>query len=163
MEWRRSWNVSSGASPTNSLDLLALQPGETLDAVWWSYEMHSLGNAGTTTAPPLAESLTLMGLILQPESEAVAEPFPSMNGPWLWLEQAGFDHVSYAPNQGAWLNYATTGRSQRKAKGRRIADPSELSWLRVSWQTYQGPIAGADETSFYVTCAVSAAVLLPGP
>lgn len=162
MEWRRSFNVNENGQPTNHLDLLALQPGETLDSVWWSYGMRALGNGATTTVVPQAGSITLMGLILQPEGEAVAEPFTTLDGPWLWLEEVGFDHVLYDANQGAWMNYATTGRDQRKAKGRRIAPAGGLSWLRISWQTYQG-LATFDENAFYVSCAASAAVLLPEP
>lgn len=160
--WRRSFNVTIGVAQGTggSLDLLTVQPGETLGGVWWSYTMKSLGNAPQTTTSPLQDSVSVMGLILQPEQDVPANPLATPGGPWLWWEQVGFEHVLYDPNQGAWFNYARSGIDQRKAKGMRRNEGSGNELLRVCWETYVNS-AGTQETQFAVTASASALIILP--
>lgn len=158
--WRRSFNREAFLQDQGSLDLLAVQPGETLGATWWSYAMTSLGTGATTTSVPMEGALPVVGLILQPESAAAARPLNDPSAEWLWWEQAVFAHVLYDANQGAYVNYAITGANQRKAEGMRRNDLSEDMVLRVCWQTWAGS-GGADEVGFSVRVAASALVILP--
>lgn len=158
--WRRSFNANAFTQPDGNLDLLSVQPGETLGGTWWSYTMKSLGTAPTATQVPLEGAVVVVGLALQPESETPWQPFFQPAESWLWWEQVGFDHELYDANQGAWMNSSTSGTSQRKAEGMRRNDGAENMTLRVCWQTFAGS-ATADETAFSVGCAVSALVLLP--
>src|SRR5690242_13101383 len=62
--WRRSFNVGGFLAPEGSMDLLTVQPNETLGATWWQYSLRSIGNVTTNDEPPLSNAVVVVGLIL---------------------------------------------------------------------------------------------------
>lgn len=156
--WRRGWNAEAFTTDLGFLDLAVVQPGETLSGTWWQYQMTSLGSAQTTTSVPLQGAVVIVTLSMVPESSQWVQPFQDPNGPWLWWESVTFAPVLYDPNQGAYVNWATSGIQQKKIKAMRRNDLTVNQVVRFSWQTDPGS-ATAAETAFSVRANASCLVL----
>ena len=142
------------------MDLLTVQPNETLGATWWQYSLRSIGNVTSNDEPPLSNAVVVVGLILVDSESGDVLPLANPGAPWLWWEMATFDHLLVNNIDFAYMNSSNTGGTQRKVQAMRANDSGFNQTLRVAWQTYQGSAEPA-EVSFSAECACSALIILP--
>lgn len=158
--WRRSFDRDPSFAASGWRDLVALQPGETLGGVWWSYSLKSVASVPANTLAPLGDAIVCAGLAVYEAGTAPPLPLQDASYDWLWWEQVGFDSVLVNNIDFAYTNISTSGRDQRKAKGMRRNDTAGLMIVGIGWETSQGS-AGASEIDFQATCSVSALIILP--
>lgn len=158
--WRRSFDRTPAFGPDGFRDLVAVQPGETLGGVWWSYSLKSVANVPANAVPPLGDAIVAAGLILRDPGVAAPLPLSDAQDDWLWWEQVGFDSAPVNTIDFAYSNVSTSGRDQRKAKGMRRNDTAGILVLGIGFETSRGAATVA-ETDFLMTCAVSALIILP--
>lgn len=160
--WRRSFNLSPFPQFSGSVDLLTIQPDETLGGTWWQYSLKSVGAQLDNLDVPMRDVVVVAGLILVDEGTPDVLPMNSPGAGWLWWEQVTFDHVLLNNIDFAWAAISNTGGTQRKVKAMRKNDGLVNQTLRIAWQTHEGgPHTG--QTNFQLTCAAEALVILPGP
>lgn len=158
MPWRRSFESVGGphSSQVWFMDLLVLQPGETLDSMWVGVQ-HRRGWRGPSFAEPSGDSVLLHGMILsEPAPAAVPAPMSDPFADWLLRDMAQWqsDSAIWSLQEGAvgfwWSNHPT-----RKYEGRRRNDTAGDLHLYLSMQS-TAP-AEADFTENMVTrCHVEA-------
>ena len=158
--WRRSFNVAGFTDPLASVDLLVVQPGETLGAVWWQYSLRSIGNVPTNAQPPLDNVVPIVGLILVDSASGQVTPLANLTADWLWWEMATFDHVMVNNIDFAYMNASNPGGDQRKAKGMRKNDSGVNMTLKAAFETYD-PVGGQAQAAFSFQVACSALIILP--
>ena len=158
--WRRSFNVAGFTDPLASVDLLVVQPGETLGAVWWQYSLRSIGNVPTNAQPPLDNVVPVVGLILVDSASGQVTPLANITEDWLWWEMATFNHTLVNNIDFAYMNASNTGGDQRKAKGMRKNDSGVNMTLKAAFETYD-PVGGQAQAAFSVQVACSALIILP--
>lgn len=118
--WRRSWNLTQGIAGTSSvMDLLIVQPGETLGGTWWTYKAHAGPFASTAYEPD--QSTTFMGLILRQDGDPIPDPLVDLGADWLWWEPVTWQTTASASTDLIWLHYAWGPRTERKAESQRRA------------------------------------------
>ena len=158
--WRRSFNVAGFTDPLASVDLVVVQPGETLGAVWWQYSLRSIGNVPTNAQPPLDNVVPVVGLILVDSESGQVTPLTNLTADWLWWEMATFDHLLTNNIDFAYMNSSNTGGTQRKAKGMRRNDSGSNMTLKAAFETYD-PVGGQAQAAFSFQAACSALIILP--
>lgn len=158
--WRRSFNVAGFTDPLASVDLLTVQPNETLGAVWWQYSLRSIGNVPTNAQPPLDNVVPIVGLILVDSASGQVTPLTNLTADWLWWEMATFNHTLVNNIDFAYMNASNTGGDQRKAKGMRKNDSGVDMTLKAAFETYD-PIGSQAQASFSFQVACSALIILP--
>lgn len=158
--WRRSWNLDQGAvGAAEHLALVVVQPGETLGGVWWTYKMHS-GPFSSTSYPP-AQSTTIVGMQLKPDSELPLDPLIDAQGEWLWWEPVTWFTTGSASTDLNWLHEAWGPRTDRKMEALRKAPTSENAVLTVSMRTDQQDAGANFVNGIRIQVAVSALIILP--
>lgn len=158
--WRRSFNVAGTPGPEGSLDLLIVQPEETLGGTWWQYSLRSVGSVQDNATPPLDGCVTVVGLILVDNESGDVLPYDYPFAPWLWWEMVTFDHTLVNSIDFAYMNSSNTGGTQRKAQGMRKNTSGVNQVLRVAYQTF-GPTSSANQVQFQFSAAAQAVILLP--
>ena len=158
--WRRSFNVGGFLSPEGAVDLLTVQPGETLGGTWWQYSLRSIGNVTSNTEPPLSNAVTVVGLVLADDGQDPAMPLAQPFAPWLWWEMATYDHLLVNMIDFAYMNSSNTGGTQRKVQAMRKNEGTVGQVLWACWQTFQGSAEPA-EVAFSFEVACSALIILP--
>ena len=158
--WRRSFNIGSFTDPLGSVELVTVQPNETLGAVWWQYSLRSIGNVPTNAQPPLDNVVPIVGLILVDSASGQVTPLTNITEDWLWWEMATFDHVLVNNIDFAYMNASNTGGDQRKAKGMRKNDSGVNMTLKAAFETYD-PVGGQAQAAFSFQVACSALIILP--
>ena len=159
-EWRRSFNVAGFTDPLASVDLLTVQPNETLGAVWWQYSLRSIGNVPTNAQPPLDNVVPIVGLILVDSASGQVTPLTNITADWLWWEMATFNHTLVNNIDFAYMNASNPGGDQRKAKGMRKNDSGVNMTLKAAFETYD-PVGGQAQAAFSFQVACSALIILP--
>lgn len=142
------------------MDLVTIQPNETLGGTWWQYSLRSVGSVPDNIQPPLDNVVAVVGLIVVDAASGDVLPLQDPFAPWLWWEMATFDHVLVNSIDFAYMNYSNTGGTQRKAQAMRANDSGVNQTLRVAWQTFD-PAGPQAQTSFSVQAACSALIILP--
>lgn len=158
--WRRSWNLTTGLyDGVSVMDLLVIQPGETLGGTWWTYRATSGPWAATSYLPQ--SSTTFMGLILRDDAAPTPDPRADSGADWLWWETVNWDVTSSASTEIYWLYYAWGPRAERKAEGMRKNDTAGNLLLSVitANDPQDGDASFITNTKF--TCSASAVVILP--
>lgn len=158
--WRRSFNVAGFTDPLASVDLVVVQPGETLGAVWWQYSLRSIGNVPANEQPPLDNVVPVVGIILVDADSGQVTPLANITEDWLWWEMATFDHTLVNNIDFAYMNASNTGGTQRKAKGMRRNDSGSNMVLKAAFETYD-PIGSQAQAAFSFQAACSALIILP--
>lgn len=158
--WRRSFNVGGFLAPEGFVDLLTVQPGETLGGTWWQYSLRSIGNVTSNNEPPLSNAVTVVGLVLADDGQDPAMPLAQPFAPWLWWEMATYDHLLVNNIDFAYMNSSNTGGTQRKVQAMRKNEGTVNQVLWACWQTFQGS-AELAEVSFSFEVACSALIILP--
>ena len=77
--WRRSFNVAGFTDQLGTLDLVVVQPNETLGGVWWQYSLRSIGNVPSNPTPPLDNVVPVVGLILVDSASGTTTPVTSLD------------------------------------------------------------------------------------
>ena len=142
------------------MDLLTVQPNETLGATWWQYSLRSIGNVTTNDEPPLSNAVVVVGLILVDFESGDVLPLANPGAPWLWWEMATFNHTLVNNIDFAYMNASNTGGDQRKAKGMRKNDSGVNMTLKAAFETYD-PVGGQAQAAFSFQVACSALIILP--
>lgn len=158
--WRRSFNIGGFTDPTASVDLLVVQPGETLGGVWWQYSLRSIGNVPQNVQPPLDNIVPVVGLILVEDGSPQVTPLSGITADWLWWEMVTFNHLLTNNIDFAYMNWSTSGGEQRKAQGMRKNTGSTNQVLRVAYETFE-PAAPQPQAAFSFQVACSALIILP--
>ena len=142
------------------MDLLTVQPNETLGGTWWQYSLRSIGNVTTNDEPPLSNAVVVVGLILVDSASGDVLPLANPGAPWLWWEMATFNHTLVNNIDFAYMNASNTGGDQRKAKGMRKNDSGVNMTLKAAFETYD-PVGGQAQAAFSFQVACSALIILP--
>ena len=158
--WRRSFNVAGFTDQLGTLDLVVVQPNETLGGVWWQYSLRSIGNVPTNAQPPLDNVVPIVGLILVDSDSGQVTPLTNLTADWLWWEMATFNHTLVNNIDFAYMNASNTGGDQRKAKGMRKNDSGVNMTLKAAFETYD-PVGGQAQAAFSFQVACSALIILP--
>ena len=158
--WRRSFNVAGFTDQLGTLDLVVVQPNETLGGVWWQYSLRSIGNVPTNAQPPLDNVVPIVGLILVDSASGQVTPLANLTADWLWWEMATFDHVMVNNIDFAYMNYSNTGGTQRKAQGMRKNDSGVNMTLKACFEVYD-PVGSQAQASFSFQAACSALIIEP--
>ena len=158
--WRRSFNVGGFIDQLGSLDLVVVQPNETLGGVWWQYSLRSIGNVPSNATPPLDNVVPIVGLILVDSESGQVTPLTNLTADWLWWEMATFDHVLVNNVDFAYMNYSNTGGDQRKAQGMRRNDTGANMTLKACFEVYD-PVGGQAQAGFSFQAACSALIIEP--
>ena len=158
--WRRSFNVAGFTDQLGTLDLVVVQPNETLGGVWWQYSLRSIGNVPTNAQPPLDNVVPIVGLILVDSASGQVTPLANLTADWLWWEMATFDHVMVNNIDFAYMNYSNTGGTQRKAQGMRKNDSGVNMTLKACFEVYD-PVGSQATASFSFQAACSARLSEP--
>ena len=162
MPWRRSFgSVTTGhAADVWYIELLVLQPGETLDSMWVGVQ-HRRGWRGPSFGEPSGSSVLMHGMVLVPPPPApVPVPLSDPFEDWLMRDMAQWesDSAIWSMQDGAvgfwWSNHPT-----RKYEGRRRNDTSADLHLYLSVQST--PPAEADFTENMITRTHVEAFILP--
>lgn len=158
--WRRSFNVGGFTDQLGTLDLVVVQPNETLGGVWWQYSLRSIGNVPSNLTPPLDNVVPIVGLILVDSESGQVTPLTNITADWLWWEMATFDHVLVNNIDFAYMNYSNTGGTQRKAQGMRKNDSGFNMTLKACFEVYD-PLGGQAQAAFSFQAACSALIIEP--
>lgn len=141
------------------MDLLVIQPGETLGGTWWTYRAHS-GIWQTTNYEP-ADSTTFVGLILRQDGDPVPDPILDLGADWLWWEPIAWSVAASASTDLNWLYWSWGPRAERKAETMRKAPAGANSLLSVISRTDEQSASGTFANSLRLQVAASALVILP--
>lgn len=158
--WRRSFNVAGFTDQLGTLDLVVVQPNETLGGVWWQYSLRSIGNVPSNNQPPLDNVVPIVGLILVDSASGQVTPLANLTADWLWWEMATFDHVMVNNIDFAYMNYSNTGGTQRKAQGMRKNDSGVNMTLKACFEVYD-PVGSQAQAAFSFQAACSALIIEP--
>lgn len=165
-EWRRSWNREADLSPgSKHLDLITVQPGETLTALWWQYQLTSGQFNATKYEPGL--STTIAALQLRYDAESPTNPLRLWEyNEWLWWEMADWDTQLTAATTFTWFHRAPVDGQWRKIKAQRKGHEQGESTLYFSLGvdlagSTSHPATTAWAATIQARVAVSAYVLLP--
>lgn len=120
--WRQSINYGI-VSPTTKLvwvPLIILQPGETLVATWWTYQL-TAGLFQTTDYPP-GDTITVVGLGVWDGTTGSPDPINPANTDWLWWEGAIWDVAQSASTDINWWMSSHGPQQDQKAQAQRRND-----------------------------------------
>lgn len=141
------------------MDLLIIQPGETLGGTWWTYRVHS-GPWQTTSYVP-EQSTTFMGLILRQDGDPLPDPLVDLDADWLWWEPVAWNTAASASTDLNWFYWSWGPRAERKAETMRKAPPGANSVLSVVTRTDEQNATASFTNSLRFNVAASALVILP--
>lgn len=141
------------------MDLLLLQPGETLGGVWWNYTAFHGPIAAGIYRPQ--NSVTIMGLALVQDGEATPHPLATTTYDWLWWEEVVWQTAAAGSTEYVWLYQAWGPKANRKAEGmRKVAGPGNAT-LKAVVATDDAAASDAFVNETFYTCSASALVILP--
>lgn len=141
------------------MDLLVVQPGETLGGVWWTYQVHAGPFASTIYEPD--QSTTIMGLILRQSGDPLPDPLADLGADWLWWEPVTWNTAHAASVELSWLHWAWGPRAERKAETMRKAPVGANSLLSVITRTDAQAASAAFVNTQRFQVAASALIILP--
>lgn len=141
------------------MDLLVIQPGETLGGCWWNYRAYSGPIAAGIYRPRSAT--TIVGLALIPDGTPLPSPLADTTYDWLWWEVMIWETAAAGSTDYVWLYQSWGPKIHRKVETMRKGDPTVNSTLSVIVETDE-----ADGSSGFVNdsryqCNASALVILP--
>lgn len=160
-EWRQSFNYGPVLGTENEahLDLLVVQPGETLGAVWWTYQLQA-GLFQGVDFPP-GDTTTVVGLELVDPSAPPNNPLNPATTGWLWWEQAIWDLAQSASTDINWMCLSHGPQQDQKSKAMRKNDTTANHLLRVSIGVDQSGSTTNFAPNVFANVSCRALIILP--
>lgn len=159
--WRRSWGTTVGLSGSTSIiDLLVVQPGETLSGVWWTYRLWEGPLAANVYRPRSSTTIVALGLV----QDGDPNPSPLADGStfdWLWWEPVQWDNSFTSAADNLWMFTAAGPKIHRKAETARRAPAGANSTLSVFMQTDEADSSAGFVNDLNLQVAASALIILP--
>ncbi len=141
------------------IDLLIVQPGETLGGVWWTYTAYHGPIAAGIYRPQ--DSMTFIGMTLRQVGQPIPDPLVNASGDWLWWEPMAWQTAAAGSTDYVWLYQAWGPREARKVESMRKAPAGADSSLSVHIRTDDASASDAFVNECHYQVAVSALIILP--
>lgn len=141
------------------MDLVVLQPGETLGGCWWTYSAYHGPIAAGIFRP--RSSVTLVGLALVEEGEVTPDPRFTTSDDWLWWEALQWETAAAGSTDYVWLYQAWGPRVHRKVESMRKVSGTTNATLKVVVATDEFDASAAFVNETWYQASVSALVILP--
>lgn len=140
------------------MDLLLVQPGETLGGVWWTYRAFHGPIAAGIFRP--RNSTTIIGLALVQDGEPTPHPLVNLDYSWLWWEEMHWDTAAAGSTEYVWLYTSWGPKIHRKVESMRKSIGPGNATLRavVACDDADASNAFVNESFYQVSC--SALVIL---